>query len=48
MAAQGQFQCFCGESFADREMLVQHNVDEHAMGEAESRRRVLEKYPERG
>lgn len=40
-----QFECFCGDRFADRDELIQHNVAEHDMTETESRRRVNEKYP---
>jgi hypothetical protein len=39
------FECFCGESFGDREELIQHNVDQHQMTMDESRQKVLDKYP---
>jgi hypothetical protein len=42
------YECFCGEGFESRDDLIQHNVEEHDMSEGESRRRVMEKYPEGG
>ena len=40
------YQCFCGDSFSSREDLIAHNIEAHDMNEGESRRSVLEKYPE--
>lgn len=39
------YQCFCGDSFQDRDELIQHNVASHEMSEDDSRRAVDEKYP---
>jgi hypothetical protein len=39
------FQCFCGESFGTRDLLVEHNVDVHGMQRDESQRAVDQKYP---
>lgn len=39
------FECFCGDRFDSRDELIAHNVSQHEMGEDESRRKVLEKYP---
>lgn len=41
-----EFECFCGDAFASRNDLMQHNVEEHNMPMSESRQKVLEKYPE--
>ena len=41
-----EFECFCGDVLVSRDELIQHNVDAHEMDGAESRRRVLQKYPE--
>ena len=38
-------QCFCGDSFPEREDLIAHNVTSHEMSEAASRQAVDEKYP---
>lgn len=40
------YECFCGDAFDSREALIDHNVEEHDMNEGESRRRVMDKYPE--
>ena len=40
------YECFCGDAFDSRDELIDHNVEEHDMSREESRRRVLEKYPE--
>lgn len=46
MMPTADFECFCGGAFASREQLIQHNVHQHDMDENESRRLVMEKYPE--
>jgi hypothetical protein len=43
---QGEFECYCGEKFDDREELIQHNVDKHDWDLERSRRAVAEKYPQ--
>ncbi|HET6404089.1 MAG TPA: hypothetical protein VFH78_05540 [Candidatus Thermoplasmatota archaeon] len=40
------YECFCGDGFDSREQLMSHNVSSHGMGEGDSRRAVIEKYPE--
>lgn len=40
-----EYACFCGDSFPSREALIDHNIQAHQMSEAESRKRVSEKYP---
>lgn len=44
-AMEMRYECFCGDRFGSREELIDHNVDAHGMSEAESRRKVIEKYP---
>ena len=43
---QNSYECFCGTGFGHREELISHNVKDHGWNEGESRRSVLEKYPE--
>ncbi|HVM45601.1 MAG TPA: hypothetical protein VM582_06665 [Candidatus Thermoplasmatota archaeon] len=43
---ENSYECFCGDGFGTREDLIQHNVSRHGWNEGESRRKVLEKYPE--
>lgn len=40
------YDCFCGGGFESREALIGHNVSEHGWNEGDSRRAVMEKYPE--
>lgn len=40
------YECFCGDSFELREELIDHNVTDHGWNVGESRRAVMEKYPE--
>jgi hypothetical protein len=43
--AENEFECFCGDRFGERELLIVHNVDLHGMERDESQRKVDEKYP---
>ena len=40
------YSCFCGDGFDRREDLIEHNVGAHGWNVGESRRAVMEKYPE--
>lgn len=40
------YDCFCGDTFDTREALIAHNVSDHGWSEGDSRRAVMEKYPE--
>lgn len=48
MAATSErsYECFCGETFPDREALIAHNVTNHGWDQGDSRRAVMEKYPD--
>lgn len=40
------YACFCGDAFEHREALIAHNVQDHGWNEGDSRRAVMEKYPD--
>jgi hypothetical protein len=40
------YACSCGDAFDGREALIDHNVSAHAWDLGDSRRAVMEKYPE--
>jgi hypothetical protein len=40
------YECFCGDDFQAREDLIEHNVSSHGWSIGDSRRAVLDKYPE--
>lgn len=40
------YECFCGDRFDFREQLIDHNVELHDQDIGESRRAVMEKYPQ--